>query len=97
MDRVKKEVRTHIAQCHSFFCDECGKFLGESVEFADGYYEKFGQVPRPKMPLEDRILGMRFKPAQTCLCDDCLAKKQDDVRKALIACGFVFDGNISTL
>lgn len=35
----KKEI---IKITHEFYCDNCGKFLGSSEEWDDGYYEELG-------------------------------------------------------
>lgn len=89
MDQIVTTKRIIEDRTHKFYCDECGKFLGESTEYSDGYYEKFGEVPRHDMPQYNHILGIHIKLSKTCLCDECLEKKQEEVREALGKLGFI--------
>lgn len=88
MDKLIITTETVEKKVHKFFCDECGTFLGESVEHDDGYFEKFGVVPRGNMSQDDHVLGIHVKLMQDCLCDNCLEKKKNDVRDALVKLGF---------
>lgn len=88
MDKLITVTETVEKRTHRFFCDECGALLGESVEHDDGYYTKFGQVPRSNMPQDDQILGIHVELLKNCLCDKCLEKKQNEVRDALVKLGF---------
>lgn len=45
-------------------------------------------MPRGNMSQDDHVLGIHVKLMQDCLCDNCLEKKKNDVRDALVKLGF---------
>ena len=63
----KEEKR--VINVVEYYCDRCGKFLGESEECDDGY------IPIPnsvnKTDGELRLFGTTFKVPSLMLCDEC--------------------------
>lgn len=49
---------------HSFYCDECGEYLGTSEEYDDGWYHKFGEF-------ELKFYVNDWYRLDKCLCDKC--------------------------
>ena len=43
MDKLEKIEKKCIELKHNFFCDNCGKSLGSTVELEDGYYPELGE------------------------------------------------------
>ena len=39
MEKIVERERKEIWKYHEFYCDSCGKKIGESVEADDGYFE----------------------------------------------------------
>ena len=42
MKKIEKQYMKKENIIHKFYCSECEKFLGESIEFEDGYYQEYG-------------------------------------------------------
>ena len=42
MVRVEEQRIESAKKIHHFYCDDCGKYLGSSEEYPDGYYEEIG-------------------------------------------------------
>lgn len=78
---VTHNARKNIDK-HQFYCDECNKFLGTSIEYADGYYETHGDFM-----LRIWVEG-EWYTLQKCLCDQCRAAKIDALVKFLKGFGF---------
>ena len=51
MEQVEKQKIEHKTVyeriVHKFYCDNCNKFIAESVEDEDGYYYRYGKVEIP--------------------------------------------------
>lgn len=43
MEQVKTKPRYYEKREHNFYCDGCGKYLGQSLEYDDGWYEELGK------------------------------------------------------
>lgn len=66
---------------HEFYCDECGKYIGTSYEYDDGWYDELGEFE-----LACNINGwLRLKK---CLCDKCAHEFINKVRTVLFDIGF---------
>lgn len=81
---MEKETRTTYQKElieHSFYCDECGKYLGTSKEYDDGWYKKFGEF-------ELRVYVNDWYHINKCLCENCENKFVSKVRAALKDMGF---------
>jgi hypothetical protein len=42
MKQIKISPRYYEERVHNFYCDGCGKYLGQSLEYDDGWYEERG-------------------------------------------------------
>ena len=42
MEKVTERKIERVERGHDFYCDRCGKYLGSSEEYDDGYYHKIG-------------------------------------------------------
>ena len=68
---------------HKFYCDMCDSFLGESIEFDDGYYEKYGDIEHKIFIHRNHyILKMN-------LCEKCYQKKMNEICESLEKVGYV--------
>ena len=67
---------------HQIYCDYCKKFIGSSIEYDDGYYEKLGEVEEKVYIYNDW-----YKLNKT-LCEDCKNKFYHNLIKKLIEIGF---------
>ena len=85
METVETKNRTITETYHTFFCDNCGTFIGISRENSDGYYSELGQF-NVLLYLECCVRD-RWEKKQ-CLCDTCREKATNEIYKALAALGF---------
>ena len=81
MEKVKETIKKVKQYEHSFYCDDCGKYLGTSQEYDDGWYEEFGEFE-----LKFHIDG--WYRINKCLCDDCRKKFIENLKVALKNLGF---------
>lgn len=84
--KSKKEVKKQIV--HEIYCDMCGEFLGESVEYADGYYENWGEFVE-QFYIRDRgwyIIRKNF-------CKSCRQEFIDNLIELFKSQGFKKDGD----
>lgn len=81
----KVEEVTTTRKVHKFYCDICKKKLMESDEFDDGWYETPNYV-------EESIfvhgVGKWYRYRSGYLCDECRAKKVDELVAELTKIGF---------
>lgn len=67
---------------HEFYCDECNKFLGQSTEYDDGFYIRYGAI-------EHRIYARgNYYVLKMHLCDECHKKKMNKVFETLEKVGY---------
>lgn len=78
MEKIIIEQKVTYIHKHEFYCDKCGKYLGVSREYDDGYCEEIGKV---ELKLYDLELSGLF-------CDDCKNKIISQIEEALIKIGF---------
>ena len=78
MDTEQFILRTH----HMFYCDECGKYLGESQEYDDGWYDSIGEF-------ETSYYLNGWYRMQKCLCDNCKKEIISKITSALQDLGFI--------
>ena len=79
MERV--EVVKRDNRIHHFLCDGCGKELGSSVEYDDGYYEQCGSY-------EQKVYVDGWYEFKANYCKDCAEKKTQEIISAIQAMGF---------
>ena len=85
MEQIKSTIKTIEKRQHLFYCDECGKYLGASTEYDDGYYQTYGDF-RLKFCVVDN-----WYRVTKCFCDDCREKFINNVKTNLTNMGFEKD------
>ena len=82
MEKIETKKVEKEEIIHKFYCNMCNKFLGESTEYDDGYYEKYGEI-REKIYINgnDYMLEMN-------LCPECYKKKINEISEALEKVGY---------
>ena len=80
MEKTIVEEKVTYIHKHEFYCDKCGKYLGISKEYEDGYYERIGEVDLKLYGLE---LSGNF-------CDKCKNKIGSQIEEALTNLGFKY-------
>lgn len=82
MEKVKEyEVRKQ-SRVHEFYCDNCGKYLGGSEEYEDGYY-------KTPFNYEYRVLlNSKWYKNKRTLCDYCKLKFEEKYIETLKKLGF---------
>lgn len=69
---------------HIFYCDNCKKELGSSIECEDGYYEEYGCYERSFL-----LVGISWYKLHLNLCEDCKKNKDEQIVNALLKIGFI--------
>lgn len=86
---MKKEVEKEIVikqTIHQFYCDECGKYLGETNEcFDDGYYDEIGRF---KLDFCDNNNLGRYL-LDKFFCDTCKTNFLNKLDEAFVNLGFI--------
>ncbi len=86
MEEIKtKEVKVQEIT-HIFYCDNCKKYLGESVECDDEYYEQHGEYEQTFY-----IQNLGRYNLRLCLCDKCKTIYDKRIVEALKNLGFKED------
>lgn len=81
MEKIKETVKEVKDTEHFFYCDECGKYLGSSKEYDDGWYQKLGEF-------ELKIYIDNWYRLKKCLCDDCKYRILENLKIDLGVLGF---------
>lgn len=84
MEKIKTELATRKIFTHSFYCDDCGDYIGESHEYEDGYYDELGYYER-KYFCDSSHEWINLKK---CLCDKCIKKQDTLIKEHLFSLGF---------
>lgn len=79
MERIKKIKTTK--NMYEYYCDNCGKLIGTSLEYDDGWVEPLGEFVQ-----EVNIDG--WYKLEKCLCDECARKETERIIKTLKCLGF---------
>ena len=82
MERTTISTRLKEVSSHSFYCDNCGKYLGVTEEYEDGWYEELGECE-----LSFHLPDGRYRDKK-CLCDDCKEKYLAELSNSLKRLGF---------
>lgn len=80
---ISLAIHTYV-QIHEFYCDQCGKFLDESEEDDDGYYEQYGELT------QSVLLFGHWYDLEMCLCDECFEKKKKEILDGIKRLGFTY-------
>ena len=83
MDNQVERIVERTKIEHEFYCDECGKFIGTSEEYDDGYYAKIGEA-KWHYNGDKGWLAKRGN-----YCAECRAKIGASIDDALLKLGFV--------
>jgi len=83
MEKIRWVGRLTIKNMREFYCDECGKYLGESGETYDGEYFKYGEYIQRVKTRRNYSMILR-----KCLCMNCADKLDSEFFKTLINLGF---------
>lgn len=87
MHKIEQISKTIIQDIHHFYCDDCGKHLGSSQEYDDGWYEELGEFElKMRLPQGCYIL-------KKCLCDECKEKYPVKLQSILEDIGFKKDSS----
>ena len=81
MDKIETKQELVNRDTHKFYCDNCNKFLGESVEYEDGYYKEFGEFYL-------HFFIDHWYELNKHLCNDCRVKLLTDIKQMLKQLGF---------
>lgn len=81
MEKTREIIKEVKQYEHSFYCDECGKHLGTSTEYDDGWYQDFGE-------LEIKIYIDGWYRIKKCLCDNCRYNFIEKLKTYLGVLGF---------
>ena len=84
MEKTATIIKTYTQEEHSFYCDECEKYLGTSQEYDDGWYQKLGEF-------ELDVYIDDWYRLKKCLCDECEKAYVDSIQTELINKGFKKD------
>ena len=81
MEQTKVSPRYYEERMHYFYCDECGKYLGQSLEYNDGYYEELGKFEL-QCYIDNRYILHKH------LCKECESKLLLEIERELRKLGF---------
>lgn len=83
MENITSKEVASVLKIHHFYCDMCGKHLGTTREYDDGYYATIGDYD-----LEFNVNSEWYRLHYN-LCVECRAKKRQDIIDTLLSVGFV--------
>lgn len=84
MEKVKYTERIVESAEHSFYCDECGEYLGTSEECDDGWYKRLGEF-------ELSFYVNDWYRVKKCLCNNCADNFLTNLQNSLKNMGFKKD------
>ena len=83
MERLESKETKSTTYYHIFYCDDCGKKLGTSKEYDDGYYDEYGSLEL-SFYLEDD----GWYKVKKCFCEKCKEKYATNLIETLKKYGF---------
>ena len=83
MERITEENVTTTNIIHKFYCDDCGKYLGDRKECDDGYYSKDWEYR-----LSYYLSPFGYLSFKGDFCQDCRMKKTEQIYNTLLGIGF---------
>lgn len=84
MEKTREIIKEVKQYEHSFYCDECNKYLGTSKEYDDGWYDDIGEF-------EMKFYIDGWYCINKHLCDECRKSFIENVKVALRNMGFEKD------
>lgn len=85
MKKVEYTEQTIEVTEYSFYCDDCGEYIGTSQEYDDGWYETLGDFELKFYVVDD------WYSIKKCLCKSCSRSFVSDVKVKLMNMGFKKD------
>ena len=82
MEKTREVIKSLKNIEHSFYCDECEKHIGTSIEYDDGWYQEFGEF-------KVKIYIDGWYRLKKCLCDNCRYEFVEKLKKDLYNLEFV--------
>lgn len=79
MERIKKIKTTK--KMYEYYCDNCGKLIGTSLEYDDGWVEPLGEF------VQKVYIGSWYE-LKKCLCDACARKEKEKIITTIQSLGF---------
>lgn len=83
MEKVEEKIVEEKRKIHKFYCDKCGKYLGNAEEYYDGYYEEIEYV------IQRIVINGKQYLYKRHLCDKCKENFYKDLGNVLEIVGFV--------
>lgn len=83
MEKVNYYEKNIECATHTFYCDKCGKELGVSEEYDDGWYEELGKYEESFY-----IHTKGWYKLHKNLCNFCWGKYTNKIADALLELGF---------
>ena len=83
MERLESKKIKSTKQYHTFYCDICGKKLGTSEEYDDGYYDEYGSFE-----LSFYIKDYDWYKVKKHFCEKCKEKYATNLIETLKKYGF---------
>ena len=84
MKKTRSEKVTYEKIVHEFYCDECGKYIDEVTEKC-GVYKEIGKYKKAL------YLNDNWYVLKRTLCDECIAKVNENIIDAITKVGFIKD------
>ena len=82
MDKINVEKVNIIRTTHTFECDMCGKPLGTTLEWEDGYYAELGRYEK------GYCVDGKWYRLKKNLCDECAELLTSKIVAAFKELGF---------
>lgn len=83
MEKVEERIVEKKRKIHKFYCNKCGKYLGEIEEYYDGYYEEIGYISQRVVVNETPYYYKGH------LCSKCKEEHYKELSNLLETIGFV--------
>lgn len=84
MDKTEIKTKVTTETIHSFYCDNCGRFIGSTQEYDDGWYKELGEfILKFYMPSKGWYVFNK------CFCDKCQQSYLKQLENNLVELGFV--------
>lgn len=83
MHKIEEIEIVEVKRRHMFYCDNCKKYIDDSIECEDGWFESFGERE------QSIFINKKGKYIlKGILCDECYLKQQDEIVNVLSDLGF---------